>query len=347
MLLLTGSYTESFSPAINARGKGLTLYHFSENSGELGLIQHIPIRNPSFPIWDKRRDCVVVVEEIMASDNPCLDFYSFQENQTYARVKRINVPVSFACHLASVGNVIVLANYLSSDIGILNVVDDGEYDFFIINHTGHGKHPIRQDAPHPHMIYPISANSFFVVDLGIDSLVFYQQDRNSHKWEKIESMGVQLPPGSGPRHMISFKNNTYLVVLGELMGDVFLLKWVHNSYVIIDAIRLIKQENASAAAIVIDTLERFIYISDRATNCIYCLEIINDRICLKDQISCYGLTPRAISIDPSGNWLLSANQDSDSIVVFKRNLDTGLLKFGNAFQSLTPNSFCWVGNSPP
>jgi 6-phosphogluconolactonase len=38
-----------------------------------------------------------------------------------------------------------------------------------------------------------------------------------------------------------------------------------------------------------------------------------------------GLAPRNFSIDPTGNFLLAANQNSNEIVVFKRNKTTGLL----------------------
>jgi 6-phosphogluconolactonase len=38
-----------------------------------------------------------------------------------------------------------------------------------------------------------------------------------------------------------------------------------------------------------------------------------------------GKTPRNFVIDPTGSFLLVANQDSDEIVIFKRNQKTGLL----------------------
>jgi 6-phosphogluconolactonase len=39
-----------------------------------------------------------------------------------------------------------------------------------------------------------------------------------------------------------------------------------------------------------------------------------------------GKTPRNFAIDPTGSWLLAANQDSDRIVVFRLDLKTGHLK---------------------
>jgi len=42
--------------------------------------------------------------------------------------------------------------------------------------------------------------------------------------------------------------------------------------------------------------------------------------------STLGETPRNFAIDPSGNFLLVGNQESDSIIVFKRDQQTGLLE---------------------
>ena len=39
-----------------------------------------------------------------------------------------------------------------------------------------------------------------------------------------------------------------------------------------------------------------------------------------------GLAPRNFAIDPTGNFLLAANQNSNEIVIFKRNKTNGLLK---------------------
>jgi 6-phosphogluconolactonase len=50
-----------------------------------------------------------------------------------------------------------------------------------------------------------------------------------------------------------------------------------------------------------------------------------------------GKTPRNFAIDPTGSWLLAANQDSDSIVVFRIDQKTGHLNpTGDVFQLPSP-----------
>ncbi len=45
-----------------------------------------------------------------------------------------------------------------------------------------------------------------------------------------------------------------------------------------------------------------------------------------------GKTPRNFALDPSGKWLIAANQDSDNLVVFSVDPATG--KLGEAGQSV-------------
>lgn len=56
-----------------------------------------------------------------------------------------------------------------------------------------------------------------------------------------------------------------------------------------------------------------------------------------------GATPRHFQFDASGQWLITANQDSDHISVFRFNLATGKLEFtGNEYEVPSPNFVCSV-----
>ena len=56
-----------------------------------------------------------------------------------------------------------------------------------------------------------------------------------------------------------------------------------------------------------------------------------------------GATPRHFQFDPSGEWLIVANQDSDAIGVFHFRLSTGELNWtGNEYSVPSPNFVCCV-----
>jgi 6-phosphogluconolactonase len=66
-------------------------------------------------------------------------------------------------------------------------------------------------------------------------------------------------------------------------------------------------------------------------------------ITLLDHQYTLGETPRNFNFDPSGNYLLVANQNSNNIVVFKRNKDTGLLTdTGNRININKPVCIKWM-----
>ena len=55
--------------------------------------------------------------------------------------------------------------------------------------------------------------------------------------------------------------------------------------------------------------------------------------------STQGQTPPNFAIDPSGTWLLAANQDTDTIVTFRIDHQTGRLH-PTGHQAQVPNPFC-------
>jgi 6-phosphogluconolactonase len=73
---------------------------------------------------------------------------------------------------------------------------------------------------------------------------------------------------------------------------------------------------------------KFLYASNRGdanTIAIYSINSTDGRLTLIGHQSTLGIAPRNFSIDPSGKFLLAENQNSDEIVIFKRDVNTGLL----------------------
>ena len=84
---------------------------------------------------------------------------------------------------------------------------------------------------------------------------------------------------------------------------------------------------ASAAAIRISVDGKFIYTTERGDDCVSVLRFDSSTEALEiiHRQKTLGKTPRDINIDPAGNWLLAANQDSDSIAIFKVDKNTGMI----------------------
>jgi 6-phosphogluconolactonase len=69
------------------------------------------------------------------------------------------------------------------------------------------------------------------------------------------------------------------------------------------------------------------YASNRGHDSItvYKIDSKKGTLATVERVSTQGKTPRGFKIDPSGRYLLAANQNSDSVIVFRRNAATGRL----------------------
>jgi 6-phosphogluconolactonase len=72
---------------------------------------------------------------------------------------------------------------------------------------------------------------------------------------------------------------------------------------------------------------KFLYASNRGeSNTIAIFSVAKDgKLTLVGHQSTLGKTPRNFNLDPSGNFLLVANQNGNNIVIFRRDKKTGLL----------------------
>jgi 6-phosphogluconolactonase len=72
---------------------------------------------------------------------------------------------------------------------------------------------------------------------------------------------------------------------------------------------------------------KFLYASNRGDAneiAIFAIDHLG-QLTMVGRQSVLGKTPRNFAIDPSGNFLLAANQNTNDIVIFKRDSGTGLL----------------------
>jgi len=91
---------------------------------------------------------------------------------------------------------------------------------------------------------------------------------------------------------------------------------------------------------------RFVVVSNRGHQSIAIFRVLNKgpkrgELCAVGYFHTRGETPRHFQFDASGQYLLVANQDSDSIAVFNFNLSSGEIKYtGNEYRVPSPNFVC-------
>ena len=87
---------------------------------------------------------------------------------------------------------------------------------------------------------------------------------------------------------------------------------------------------------------RFLYGSNRGHNSIVIYSVCPEsgKLALVGHCSTDGKTPRNFTLTEDGEWLLAANQDSNSVVSLKVNKETGLLEQKSKLEIPAP---VWLG----
>ncbi|MBT8189754.1 MAG: lactonase family protein, partial [Bacteroidia bacterium] len=194
----------------------------------------------------------------------------------------------------------------------------------------------RQDAPHLHMSLQIPGTDIHLFsDLGSNKLWHYELSEKSAR----HLSDTELMPGAGPRHMILSLDGQYLYVLNELNHtiEVFRARSFSNSLERLQSISVKPKDLNSAeitsAAIQLHPSGKFLYTSTRSRinqdeNFISVMEIDHDSGMLRNiQIKkTGGFVPRDFVLSPDGKYLLCAHQDSDNIITFSIELETGMIE---------------------
>lgn len=173
---------------------------------------------------------------------------------------------------------------------------------------------------------------FFFPDLGADKIrVFRFNPQDEQPLKPMEQNDFTAVPGSGPRHFTFHPNRRFAYCIEELSGTVSVFHYAEGK---LDSIQRIFsyskwQEEYNSADIHVSPDGLFLYASNRwdheNTISIFSINQDNGTLTLIGHQFTYGDHPRNFTLDPTGHFLIVANQVTNNIVVFKRDLKTGLL----------------------
>lgn len=348
--LLVGTYD---SP----KSEGIYVYKFNNTDGSAKEVSHIKTPNPSFLTVSPDQKYVYAVNETADSTGKGGRVSSFSFNKTTGILKQLSQQSSGGNHpcyitVDKTGKWVIAGNYSSGNFSILPVKNGmiGKAKK-TIQHFGSGPDTARQRSPHVHGIFMKKDNTgFFVTDLGTDKVMKYRFDAKTGNISPEKIPFVAISPGSGPRHMDLHPKLTVLYVLNELSGSIDVLKpWGAGDVAVeqsIPSFPLYYRGPAASADIHVSPDGIFLYCSNRgALNNIgiFSIDSVTGHLSTLADQPASGEKPRNFNFDPSGKLLLVANQASDEIVIFKRDLKTGLLTdTGNRIRVGKPVCIKWV-----
>jgi 6-phosphogluconolactonase len=337
-----GTYTrrESF---VNGKAEGIYIYQLDPTSGELTYAATVSgpgTINPSFLTLAPDGSCLYAVNEITGGKGPHGTVSAFAIDPATRKLSYLNQQSTHGlapCY-ASVepeGRYCLVANYETGSVCVLPVQGDGRLGEATdtVQFSGSGPNTERQEGPHAHMVLSSPDRNFILaVDLGTDRLMAFRLDMERGKLVPVGPPWTQMPPGSGPRHLVFHPHKPFAYVISELQSKVTVLHYLEQQGVF-EPLQTLSTLPADfkgpnlGAEIKIAPSGRFVYTSNRGDDslAIYAVDQETGKLLLVGHQSTQGIGPRDFTIDPSGALLLVANQDTDTVVTFWINQDSGML----------------------
>ncbi|MGE8336546.1 lactonase family protein [Pseudomonas laurylsulfatiphila] len=348
--LLVGSYTAGQS-------QGIYRLAFDSTTGQINArpLQVVKSENPSWLTLSKdQRHLFVVNENGPGQADPVGRVSSYAiDPKTHAlslisQVQSLgNEPTHSS--LSVDGSHLFVSNYSVAEdpggtLAVVPVAADGKLKAVVqmSSHPASRVNPERQASAHVHSTIPSPDDQYvFANDLGADKVFAYRFDPKANPQLPLTPANpafVQLPPGSGPRHLLFSRDGKHAWLTMEMSAQVAVFDY-HDGTLeqtqIVDLAAGQPLSDKAAAALHASADGKFLYVSNRGTAnqlLVFAIDPVTGRLTELQRRAVEGDHPREFSLDPSGKFLLIANQKSNQIVVVERDAKSGLL--GKTVQKL-------------
>ena len=322
--LLIGTYTDT--------GKSQGIYSYDVDMTTATIIQRsvaTGVSNPSYLAITPDKKFVYSVNE--SNESSAANAFSFDKNTARLMfINRSSTDSPGPCYISVTNKHVITANYKGGSISVFGRNSDGSLTNILqkIQHTGSSINKARQNEPHVHQVL-VSPDKKYVIanDLGTDKVTVYKYNTTSDVLFPFDTLSVK--PGSGPRHAIFSKNGKKLYLLHEIDGTVSVITFKKGKLNLIQETSVVSknEDKAWAGDIHLSPDGKYLYATNRApANDITCFSVArNGKLEFLQQISTFGDGPRNFAITPDGRYLFVGHQFSDEVVIFKRNVKTGLL----------------------
>ncbi len=234
------------------------------------------------------------------------------------------------------GKWLINATYNQATISVFPLLENGKIDS-IAQHfkftEGSGVNPTRQEKSHTHSaVFAPDYTTVLFADLGADKILQYPFDASQNKpLIYNQSTFINTKPESGPRHITFSKNGKLVYSIEELAGMISVYDFSNNTLKEIQRIATHPDkitEGFESSDVHISPDGKFLYATNRGKeNNIAIFKVLNDgKLESIGYKKTGGKHPRTFAIDETGKFIIVTNVNSQDVTVFRRNLETGMLK---------------------
>lgn len=319
---LIGTYTQKSS-------QGIYAVSLDTDKGQVSNVRLIAkSQKPAYLQVDSHNHLFAIKQD---GDQGGVAAYQFKNGQA----KLINAVLGAGAPPAYVGldekrHLLFSANYHLATIDVFRIEENGALALTDrVTHQGlTGPRPEQKDGPHCHYADLTPDGRLIVCDLGMDLLVVYDI---SDDGKLTAASRYHCESGFGTRHLSFHPNKRIVYVLGELSSKLTVLSYQAKtaSFKPLQTISTIPSSWTShngAAAIHLSRDGRFVYVSNRGENTIAVFAVQAD-FTLKhiQSISTEGDFPRDFELSSDDRFLLTGNQNTDNLTLYRRDSESGLL----------------------
>lgn len=185
-----------------------------------------------------------------------------------------------------------------------------------------------------HSIHVDKANKFALCcDLGLDKVIIYAFD--AAKGTLTPHGALDTPKGAGPRHFAWHPDGKTAYVNGE--SDLTIIACDYDAdkgaltqkQVLSTLPKDVARQGGSTAETVVHPSGKFVYVSNRDpynSIAIFSIDLQTKALKAIGHQAMGVKTPRNFAIEPTGKFMLVANQSGDTVIVFRINPSTGELE---------------------
>jgi 6-phosphogluconolactonase len=321
---------------VSGYGSDITVFGFDTKTG--AMTKRSSVSGGTSPSYLAFAPSLKFAYAVNEADGANSKVVAFSVEAKTGKLTQLNSSVtggSGAPHLAvhPSGKWVVVAHYNSGQVTVLPIADNGQVGAAGTPDKGpnngcENAHQAVFDRSGEHLLVPCLGSNYVIQYKFANGVLTYNDP-------------ATVPVMGGPRHLALDPDQTHAYVLSELESLITSFKYDAATGKLTDQQTINSFETMKGASghIVVHPSGKWLYASNRTENSIGLFSLDADSrphpvSFVKDMIA----TPRDFSVDPSGQWLLSANQaGAQNVLVFRIDPSAG---------GLTRMSVVAVGSQP-
>ncbi len=328
-----GTYTETWGGKKH-RPEGIIQFQFNPKEisvDRIGVTRDT--KNPSFLAVHPNRHFMYAVNELEESTLSAFAINPGSGALTFINSQPTNGAATCYVSCDPTGHWLMTASYSSGSLAVFPIAADGSLGAMadLVQHQGSSKDPVRQTHPYAHSIrFDPSGRFVLAADLGLDEVKVYRLDDKTGKLQPNDPPALHVAPGAGPRHFDFSPDGRFVYIDAELNSTVTACTWDSRQGVMAEFQTLPTlpagfKGQSSVADIHLTPGGDWLYVSNRGHDslAVYAVDRHSGKLEARGHVHSGGQVPRNFAIDPSGKFLLAANQNTGNLVLFRLDLAQG------------------------